>query len=215
MRIPLLTTLRAGSTGDVLFPALDFNSQISFTPWDGTARSNVTLDNVLNRDEVNNRIETTFAIAELPKESWQLTFTESRLIFWSPYTIGMFGNKAKLKNGYATAGHLHFRNIALIRISNPKNDYSYLCVACVRTDKTFTNLMCIGEVAALRETAQLLARYLTDYHKSAGSESQELTGLIDSLRDFEWNSSMAPDDLFNVPLFQHFSGEYVPAARSS
>ena len=215
MRVPLLCTLRAGSPEDALFPGLDYNSQVLFSSRDGTARSNVTIDTVQNADEVNNRVETTFGIAGLPKNAWQLTFTESRLIFWSPFVAGLIGNKAKQKSGSASAGHLYYKSIAFIRISNPGNDYSYICVACIRMDGTFTNMMCIGDVPALRETAQLLARYLADYYKSAGNENDELSKQLDSLRGFEWNDMMAPNDLFNIPLFKHFTGDKVWNSRSS
>jgi hypothetical protein len=197
MCVPLLKIMKANSTQDALFPAISGSSQISLSPGE-TVRGNVSVDSVECCDQVNGRIEIVFAISNLPANSWQLTFTESRLTFLTPYIGSLLGNKAKLKSGSVSGGHIFYQNIAGLRLGNPQNDWPFLCVVCGRMDGITTNFLIKAQRPALQAITQSLAQCISEYWTRQNFLNEDLRNEITKMAQYDWNHFSEKDEMINL-----------------
>ena len=198
MRVPLIKTMNANYQEDALFPALDSSGQIVFSDSDKSGRTSINVDSVEFCEQIGNRVDTLFFIKDLPKGAWQLTFTESRLVFQTPYVASLLGNKAKEKEGSVSAGHIYYKNVAGVRISNPRNDWPFLCVLCLRVDGTATNFLIKADKKELAQITQLLGQYIADFWNSLNVQNEDLTKELLRLKGFDWNSFTNKDQLINL-----------------
>ena len=149
MRVPILATLEKNSTGGKIFPTTDDQARIVLNDSDGEIKT-FSVDRVECRDMIpNHGSQITFWLDDIPSNSWNVTITESRLLFWNPYSKGMIG-KPKVKSGKASGGNLAFKSILKISTFYDRVGCKVLLLICERKDGTNTAV----SIAADNETMQ-------------------------------------------------------------
>ena len=109
MSFLMFEKLRAGDKKYV-YPKLDHAGRIIYTPEDGQVDTFII-------DEVVHFIPlefTKWGLGFSDKGKWELSFSDTRVTFWSRFLPLVFGSKPKQKSGWATAGQLPYKSISSI-----------------------------------------------------------------------------------------------------
>lgn len=137
MRVPILATLEKNSAGGKIFPATDDQARIVLNDSDGGTKT-FSADRVECRDmNAGHGSEITFWLDGIPCNSWKVTITESRLLFWNPFSKGLIG-KPKEKNGKASGGNLAFKSIKKLSTFYDRIGSKVILLVCERKDGTDT-----------------------------------------------------------------------------
>ena len=187
MRIPLIKTIKANTSEDALFPALDASARVAYSSRDGTARVTIRVDVVECFDQSNGRNETVFWLNDPPSGAWVLTLTESRLVFESPFTMKIFNKKLIEKSGIVSAGNISYKNIAGFRLCDATDRPGTLAVMCMHKDRTISNFVIKADAGTLKELAGLLSRFLADYWKNNGVEDDDVYDQLTTLKNHAWD----------------------------
>ena len=198
MRVSLLKTMKTNYREDALFPALDGLGKIVFNGDENRNKTLINVDAIEFCEEINNRVNVLFYIKDLPKSAWELTFTEYRMTFWTSYVASLLGNKAKLKEGSVSAGHIKYGNVAGIRISNPQNDWPFICVFCLRADGTAENFLIKADRKILSQITQALAQHIESFWSQSNIQSAELAKELLNLKTFNWDIFSGKEHLINL-----------------
>lgn len=190
MRIPMVATREAryeSRTG--MCPDTDSDAKIIYKLDDGNDLCTYEADGVCCMDQLPNKsFEKPFEIAE--PGSWEIVLTDTRITFYCPLTLGLFGKNGKLKKGKSSAGHLHYNEILMLRTGYMSPEKPYVSVGCKRYDGTTSFILIFAPKKTLEELVKTLRAKLTEcLNKTTGM--QEEGAFLD-----KWNAYF-DSDLFD------------------
>ena len=121
---------------------------------------------------------------------WQMTLTPSRLIIWSPYSVGFLG-KMQMKTGVASGGHIMYEwldEIHIGKFSTVHPGVNMLFEANPR-DSTYKEQLVQMDFWSVEDANQVLsclADRLATYWNNNGIDTPELKAEIDKLKLHDW-----------------------------
>jgi hypothetical protein len=149
------------------FPATDEHARIVLSPADGTAFPQIRVRAVYPiYVDWKRRIfapEFQAGIDAVRDMNWTITFTDERIILWSPFIMNARGEKGMVK-GRATGGHIKYLWLKEMIVSNEKRPYVFAINAgnsAKGEDKTACFIEAPADILSLvvKQTAQMLLRY--------------------------------------------------------
>ena len=166
MRVPILAPLEKNDRGGKIFPATDADARICMTAADGPAPVTTAVDVVECRDMEATGNAVTFWLDTA--EDWQVTVTDSRILFWNPASKGLFG-KPKVKPGKASGGQMRFSAITNLSAFHDRSGRRVLLCICRRADRAKTAVSMVGDEQAMRTLFDALYAALDRYTLASGS----------------------------------------------
>jgi len=192
MRIPLIVTLEANAPEVAPFPALDSSARLRRIHSDGDHVTMIKLDKIGCLDSFGGRMDTVFGFDEPSKQQWEVTFTSSRIMFWHPMTVGIFGNKPKLKSGKATGGHLYYDSIGGLSAGYMNGNIPFLSCTCLRQDGTMSHIYMQSDISTLEKVVKECHLRISSHLESAGfSDNDEIRQKWASFPDSIWKQKDA------------------------
>ncbi len=149
MASPIVNTLKINTPGDAIYPGLDENGEIIFTPEDGEVRE-VDIDSVEARTYMTKALSVTFKLKGADYDCWKVYITDQRVIAWSkmakPSIMGLSG-KGKPRKGYASVGQIYYSTLWKVGAYNDKEGFGVLVLMAQRYDasKSMMLLRCMDE----------------------------------------------------------------------
>jgi len=133
----------------------------------------------------------TMTEAQHREANWEITFTPTRFIVWSPLSVGLMGGM-KAKPGSATGGHILYSwideillgtthsnlpGITFLFDANPQDAYYLIQLAEIN----FWNTDDAAKIATV------LADRITEFWKKEDVDTPELAAELDKLRNYKWD----------------------------
>jgi len=190
--------MNANYKEDELFPALNDSGQIVLNTSDRKEKGTISVDSIEYCELINNRIETLYSIKDAPEDAWELTLTASRIVFWSTYFSTLFSNRAKQQTISVSAGHIYYKNIAGLRLSNPESDWPFIGILIIRMDGTPAHFLIKADNDELAQITTTLGQCLAEFWKQAAVRSKILSKELLNLTEFDWHSCSSNDQLINL-----------------
>jgi len=158
MQMSLITDFKADSVGKESYPDLDAQARIAFNAdYDGLGHEVFNVNEINCFDTSKGKMNHLFGLYGLSKGLWEVTFTDSRVTFWTPVLLSPFGKKPKTKTGKATAGHLLYHSIGALTTS-VIDSRPMVSFSCMREDGTRSDI-------AVEADALTIQRLVTEAHK--------------------------------------------------
>ena len=202
MRVPLIGTLEANTAEVAAFPAMDSSAKVQKLALDGVNITVIRFDNVACLDSTGGRQEKVFDFSGPGKNEWEVTFTDSRIIFWHPMTPGLFSSKPKTKAGKATAGHLYYNSIGGISTGYIDDNTPFFSCTCQRFDGTLSHILMFSEIGTLEKAAkELHTRISAHLAKNGYSNNADNIQVWESFLDNVWKQKQN-DIRATVPFAQ-------------
>ncbi|MDR1634147.1 MAG: hypothetical protein LBS27_04350 [Bifidobacteriaceae bacterium] len=134
---------------------------------------------------------------DLPSESqqqaaeWEVSFTPSRLIVWSPLAVGLMG-KMKPKAGAASGGHVLYKWIDEFTLGRTNTGYPGITFIFEANPKDTRYRLQLAELNFWNredavQTSALLADRIGAYWRGQGVDTPELQAELDKLRNHDWS----------------------------
>ena len=176
-----------------------------FMPLDGDNIKTYSADKVvcIDHQTTERKDGRCFDFNEATSDTWEITCTDNRVLFWNPCTIGLFGNKAKTKAGKCTAGHLYYKQIGAISTGYIDANGPFFAVSCIRADGTISSILVFSKnIGTLKNLALTLHAKVSEYlAKENRSDSSLKEDIIANWNEYEkklWNNT-EKDIRFTVP----------------
>ena len=203
MRVPLIGTLEANTAEVAAFPAMDSSARVQKISSDDANTTMIRLDNVACMDSDGGRQEKVFDFCGPGKNEWEVTFTDSRIIFWHPMAeTGLFRNKPKIKAGKATAGHLYYNSIGGLSTGYIDDDTPFFSCCCQRLDGALSHILMFSDIGTLGKAAKELHTRISAFlEKNGFSNSADNIPAWESFLDNMWKQKQT-DLRATVPFAQ-------------
>ena len=203
MRVPLIGTLEANTAEVAAFPAMDSSARVQKTASDGVNTTMLRFDNVACIDSAGGRQEKVFDFCGPGKNEWEVTFTDSLIVFWHPMAdTGFFRNKPKIKVGRATAGHLYYNSIGGLSAGYIDDDTPFFSCCCQRLDGVLSHILMFSDIDILQIAAKELHTRISAFlEKNGFSHSTDNIPAWESFLSNAWKQKQS-DLRATVPFAQ-------------
>jgi hypothetical protein len=206
MRVPLIGSIDAntGETGP--FPAIGNESKIVIIQTDGDRTKEFNVDKVVCMDlhTPDRKDGRCFDFDEPAPGTWEITCTDNRILFHNPGTVGrLFGNKAKVKPGKCTAGHLYYSQIGGLSTGYTDANSPFFSATCVRVDGTFSHILIFSKNLETLKTLAVelhsrISEYLAKENLTDSSVKKEIVSNWNEYESKLWDNT-ENDIRFTVP----------------
>jgi hypothetical protein len=199
MQKTMISTLKHNSRGIFSYePNTDSEARIAFTEDDGEYQKTYLVDDVANLAwpyelEMGVRMPVTlFSLQNLPKSSWEVSLTSSRIYVWTSFSTGMFGKSTQQKRGKSSGGRLKYSTIGRMTTGG-KEDGTFRTLNLdfvFGDDKDYhSRLNIVANAKAIGELASALYSHVSEYLKSSGDNPpQEELDKWNQFVDTDWST---------------------------
>ncbi|MDR1441760.1 MAG: hypothetical protein LBJ02_05130 [Bifidobacteriaceae bacterium] len=192
MSLYLVSKVKANDSADGARPATGADARAKLSPEEREAAITLPVRevHVANRcgagRELQEMTEAKALRVELTDARWEATFTPTRLILWSPFTMRVFG-KAKVKPGRALAGQIMYEWFDEMSL----NGSGFMLEFAPHPDDyvTWHGLeLFFGSSEQAAEFTAALADRLERFHRGQGNGEETLFTELARLRALDWSS---------------------------
>jgi hypothetical protein len=196
MSLYLVSPVKANEPADGARPATDGDARAKLSPEE--SESAITLPvrtvHVANRSgkdrDPQEMIDTKALRSDLSDARWEATFTPTRLILWSPFSMRIFG-KSKKKPGRALAGQVMYE-----WFDQMSKDYSGLALNFDTHPDGYVTWhlleLYFGSTEQAAGFTATLADHLERFHRAQGNTEETLFVELARLRSLDWSSAQNP-----------------------
>ena len=125
---------------------------------------------------------------------WKLSFTNQRIILWSPMTLGLL-DRPKRKPGAAFGGHIRYRWIDkfLIDTSNLSISLEFTRRSIVMGDEDYAVLLYFADSNQAKQFTTDLVKHLRQYQSENGGDMAKLEPKLSEIEGIDWNGTQEYD----------------------
>ncbi len=173
MRVPLVFAHKAGEAARGPYPEIGQDCKVILTEQERKSAETFRVNTVECRDFLPNKTDIVFWMKVPVRNSWNITLTDSRIIFENQYSGGALG-KAKITAGNCTAGQLAFESISHLSAFYDNSGTPLLLCNCYRMDGTRSAVVMLTDnTYELKKILIGLQKRLVDYLHATGKRVTE------------------------------------------
>jgi len=201
--------MRPKEIDKIEYPATNDDAEIILTAEDGIVSPPISVDAVCPVFVAGKNITPEFngGMALVRGLDWSICFTDKRIIFWSPYSIGAWGRTTEVADK-AIGGHFVYERIRRIVLANDESPYT-LIISSAMSGAGETECHIEAPTKVLFELTQLLSEKLIDCYKQKQDCNPTILNHFEEVGRFDWNGGKG-----QVHLELIASGRYSLADQS-